>query len=51
MGTKLGSFRNGKFKRRDGTWVKFPKDPSSKKKNFFLLDKIGHKKYEFYCCL
>ena len=48
-GIYLISYRNGKFKRRDGTWEKYAKDPSSSKNNF-LTDKIGHNKFGFYCC-
>ena len=49
-GIKLISYRNGNFKRRDGTWKKFAKDPSSSKINFLFLDKEKHNKYDFYCC-
>ena len=49
-GIKLISYKNGKFKRRDGTWKKFAKDTSSIENNFLFHDKIGHNKYGFYCC-
>ena len=47
-GIKLISYKNGKFKRRDGTWIKFAKESPPSKITF--LDKIGHNKYKFYCC-